>query len=122
MPEKRKILIVDDDPAIVKMLKIRLETEGYDTALAVDGQSALKLFRDYDPDAVLLDIAMPSITGIDVLDGMAMSRPEKSVPVFIISAYPRMFDQVKSYSAVKECFLKPFDVNRLAESIASAVA
>ena len=62
MPDTNKVLVVDDDAALVKMLNVRLWDEGYETELAVDGDTAIALAREHHPDLILLDIAMPGVT------------------------------------------------------------
>jgi len=62
MPDTNKVLVVDDDAALVKMLNVRLWAEGYETELAVDGDTAIALAREHHPDLILLDIAMPGVT------------------------------------------------------------
>lgn len=118
MPGKGKVLIVDDDQSIVKMLNLRLQTEGYDTGLATDGKSAVKLAGKYSPDVILLDIAMPAVTGVDVLKRLARSKRGGDIPVIIITAYPHMIDDVREFDCVKGCFVKPFDMTKLMGKIA----
>ena len=66
MPIKKKILLVDDEQAILKMLSIKLKMSGYDVITASDGQEALNLLGSASPDIMVLDVIMPGINGFEV--------------------------------------------------------
>lgn len=87
MPGKGKILIVDDDAALVKMLNVRLLAEGFETELAVDGRTAIELARERTPDLIILDIAMPGVTGVDVIQKLQSTSADHAIPVLIMTAY-----------------------------------
>ena len=82
---KEKILIVDDDPDIVESLQDRLEYYGYDVSAAYDGEEALKKIDDNPPDLVLLDIRMPGIDGMEVLQRITQKYP--GMLVVMLTAY-----------------------------------
>ena len=71
---QKTILVVDDDPDIVLMLTDRLESLGYATLSAVDGQRALELLESEEPGLVLLDLEMPRMTGLEVLEQVGPAR------------------------------------------------
>ena len=82
---KKRILVVDDEVDFLEILKKRLESEGYEVVTASDGKQAIEKVKKVRPDAVLLDIMMPEINGIDVL---TMIREEdKELPVFMVTAF-----------------------------------
>ena len=81
----KKILVVDDEPDFLRMIKMRLEAKGYDVVTATNGKEALENFKSEKPDAVLLDIMMPGIDGLQVL--RKIRRHDKDLPVFIITAF-----------------------------------
>ena len=124
MPGKGKILIVDDDAALVKMLNVRLLAEGFETELAVDGNTAITLASERTPDLIILDIAMPGVTGVDVIQKLQSASPDSDIPVIIMTAYPHMIRLVDGYGCVRECFTKPFDlplfITRIQEVLAEA--
>jgi DNA-binding response OmpR family regulator len=117
LPGQGKVLVVDDDAALVKMLNIRLWAEGYETELAVNGTTAIALAQTHHPDIILLDIAMPGVTGVDVIEQLQVSEDDRKIPVIIMTAYPHMIEMVKGFPAVKECMTKPFDLSRLVARI-----
>lgn len=125
MPGKGKILIVDDDAALVKMLNVRLLAEGFETELAVDGRTAIELARERTPDLIILDIAMPGVTGVDVIQKLQSTSADHAIPVLIMTAYPHMIDLVSGYDCVRECFTKPFDlplfIGRIQEVLSESV-
>ncbi|MBI3314851.1 MAG: response regulator [Candidatus Omnitrophica bacterium] len=82
---KKKILVVDDEPNFLELIKIRLEANGYEVVLARDGREALERLEGDPVDAVLLDIMMPKMHGIDVLENIR--KKNKTLPVFMITAY-----------------------------------
>ena len=122
MSDRGRVLIVDDDRSVVKMLNVRLQAEGYRTELAVDGATALKLAEEYRPDVILLDLAMPTVTGADVLNELKASPCGRDLPVVIITAYPHMIEVVKGNDSVKGCFVKPFDMSKLVATIKEIVS
>ena len=122
MSGQGKVLVVDDDASLVKMLNVRLWAEGYETELAVNGTIAIALAETHHPDVILLDIAMPGVTGVDVIEQLQDSGDSKDIPVIIMTAYPHRIDMVKSYPAVKECLVKPFDLPKLVARIKEIIS
>ena len=85
MSGRRKILIVDDEPDFVQLLKARLESDDYQVVTAANGKEGLERMKSEKPDVVLLDIMMPKINGLDVLKKMRVR--DKSLPIFMLSGY-----------------------------------
>lgn len=83
-----RVLIVDDDPSIRRMLAASLEKEGYRTADARDGREALEAMRGGQADLVLLDLMMPKVTGWEVLTERAAVPELGKIPVIVITAEP----------------------------------
>ncbi|MDP3791426.1 MAG: response regulator [Candidatus Omnitrophota bacterium] len=81
----RKILVVDDEVDFLEVIKIRLEANGYNVVTAGNGEDALKKLKDEKPDAVLLDILMPGIDGLEVL--RRIRKMDENLPVYIITAF-----------------------------------
>ncbi len=87
----KKILIVDDEPNIVDILKFNLRKEGYDTLEAYDGEEAVSLCNQYEPDLIILDIMLPKMDGFSVCRKI---REKYSVPIIMLTAKEEEFDQV----------------------------
>ena len=83
--KKKKILVVDDEVDFQKIVKARLEADNYDVIIAGGGKEALEKIKKEKPDAVLLDILMPEIDGIDVL--ARIRQVSKDLPVFMVTAF-----------------------------------
>jgi len=88
MPEKPKILIIDDEDAVLKMYKMKLEMEGLTVLTALDGQSGIEVTKKEKPDLILLDIIMPVLNGLDVLKILKEDSETKEIPVFLLTNLP----------------------------------
>ena len=113
MPKKKKILLVDDEKAILNILKIKLRVSGYDIVTAAGGQEALDLISSASPDIMLLDIIMPGIDGFEVLKKM---HTISSLPVIVFSARPENAKKAMSLGAI-DFIAKPFDMDLLVNKI-----
>ncbi|MCC6345565.1 MAG: sigma-54-dependent Fis family transcriptional regulator [Nitrospirales bacterium] len=117
---KRKVLVVDDDGDVRAMLLGVLKDEGFFTTEAIDGAGAVELFRDVLPDAVLLDLNMPSMGGIETLH--EIKRIARNVPVIILTGFgdiPTAVEAIKS-GAYDFC-VKPPDFNKLIITLRRAI-
>lgn len=83
---KKKIMIIDDEPDMVQLLQIELETEGYDVQTASDGKSGLELVKKSVPDLILLDVMMPDINGYEVLAVLRKDSQTMAIPVIMLTA------------------------------------
>ncbi|MBN2880314.1 MAG: response regulator transcription factor [Clostridia bacterium] len=104
----KKILIVDDEPLIVKGLKFSLEQEGYETDVAYDGEEALQKINEGDFDLVLLDLMLPKIDGIAVCQQV---RETKSIPIIMVTAKGEDMDKILGLEYGADDYLvKPFNI------------
>lgn len=102
-----KILIVDDDENICEVIKMYVESSGYDTRVCHNGREAEEVFLEYRPDLVLLDIMLPNIDGIDVLKWI---RKEYETPVIMLTAKGETFDKVLGLElGADDYIVKPFE-------------
>ncbi|MDD5427781.1 MAG: response regulator [Candidatus Omnitrophica bacterium] len=118
---KHKLLIVDDEIDFLEMLKLRLEANNYSVVTAMDGNEALEKFKTEKPAAVLLDILMPGMDGIDVLK--KIRKENSKVPVFIITAFSNeeRFKMANKLNA-SGFIVKTNDLQKEIQNITSAIA
>ena len=114
--EAKKILVVDDNPEILKLLQSRLEAEGYSTISASNGREALEKISLEKPDSILLDIYMFEMDGIDTLKILREKNP--LTPVIIITAFPseETLREAEKYG-VSAYLKKPFQIEELKKAI-----
>ncbi|WP_257160151.1 MtrAB system response regulator MtrA [Corynebacterium cystitidis] len=111
----KKILVVDDDPAISEMLSIVLEAEGLDPIVVNDGNEAVPAFREHDPDLILLDLMLPGMNGVDICKAI---RAESSVPIVMLTAKTDTVDVVLGLeSGADDYITKPFKPKELVARI-----
>ncbi|MBI2914798.1 MAG: response regulator transcription factor [Firmicutes bacterium] len=109
------ILVVDDDPQVVKTISHRLEQEGFAVAAASDGEEALRKFADHKPALIVLDLVLPEQDGLEVLRRI---REESDVPVVILSAKAHEIDRLLGFRmGVDDYVAKPFNPSELAVRI-----
>jgi DNA-binding response OmpR family regulator len=115
-----KVLIVDDEPDVLLLLRVNLEAAGYETVLAADGETALNRIDDGQPDVVLLDIMMPVMDGWGVL--RALSDRDAAPRVVVVSAKSSDRDIVRALtSGALDYVTKPFDPDDLVDVVARTV-
>lgn len=114
-----RILIVEDEVAYVEALKVGLGAEGFDVEAALDGRDAIEVFRQRRFDLVLLDLMLPSVSGLDVLRAI---RKESQVPVIVVSARDSETDIVSALELGADDYLKkPYSVRELVARIRAVV-
>jgi len=121
MKRDPKVLIVDDEPDVLLLLRIELEAEGYDTLLAADGETALRRIFEERPDIVLLDVMMPVIDGWGVLQRLADHRSDTRVVVLSAKASDGDVAHALELGA-HEYVTKPFDPAALLATVAHVLA
>jgi DNA-binding response OmpR family regulator len=115
-----KVLIVDDEPDVLLLLRVNLEAAGYQTVLAADGETALMKIDESQPDVVLLDIMMPVMDGWGVL--RALAERDRAPRVVVVSAKSSDRDIVRALtSGALDYVTKPFDPDDLVEIVARTV-
>jgi two-component system, OmpR family, KDP operon response regulator KdpE len=106
-----RILVADDDPQIVRALRITLGACDYDVVLAADGAAALRKAAELHPDLVLLDLGMPRFSGFEVIEGL---RGWSQVPILVISGRTDSADKVRALDAGADDYVtKPFSIEEL---------
>ena len=110
-----RVLVVDDEPRIIKFLKLRLEASGYEVLTAGSGLDALEQLQAQEPDLLVLDVVMPGMDGFETLKQV---RAFSSVPVIILSAREANTDKVKGLELGADDYLaKPFSPDELVARI-----
>ena len=106
-----KILIADDDPQILRALRITLSARGYDVVTASDGRSALNAAIETHPDLIVLDLGMPGLTGIEVIEAV---RGWSQLPILVVSGRSDSMDKVDALDAGADDYVtKPFAADEL---------
>jgi two-component system KDP operon response regulator KdpE len=114
-----KVLVVDDEPQIVRALRINLSARGYEVLTAHDGATALRLAADGKPDVVVLDLGLPDMDGTDVIAGL---RGWTTLPIIVLSARTDSADKVDALDAGADDYVtKPFGMDELLARLRAAV-
>lgn len=117
---QKKILIIDDEPEIVKMLTDRLTVHGFDTASATDGESGYEKARKYSPDIILMDVTMPGWSGIETANRLKANAGTADIPIiFLTGLSEESISRQYLEKADSFVLLKPFDAKELLELLSS---
>lgn len=114
-----KILVIDDEPSIIKLVTAYLKPEGYEVFTAQDGNAGLKAARAFKPDVILLDLMLPGLDGLEVLSRL---RRESEVYVILLTAKTEETDRVVGLSVGADDYVtKPFSPRELVARIKAAL-
>ena len=115
----KKIMVVDDEPDTVDLVKLVLETEGYEILVAYSGQEALDMIKVNRPDLVLLDIMMPQMDGWMVRKKIVGNEETKDIPVVMLTAKAQPIDKMIGLHVVgvSDYITKPFGRKELINSV-----
>ncbi|MGI5348356.1 response regulator [Streptomyces sp. CA-250714] len=114
-----RVLVVDDEPQIVRALVINLKARKYEVDAAHDGATALRMAADRHPDAVVLDLGLPDMDGVDVIRGI---RGWTRVPILVLSARQTSDEKVEALDAGADDYVtKPFGMDELLARLRAAV-
>jgi two-component system, OmpR family, KDP operon response regulator KdpE len=109
--EHRRILIVDDEPQITRVLRTSLDAHGYDLRVANDGDTALQIARDWVPDLMITDLSMPVIDGLELCRRF---RQRSNAPIIVLSVKGEERTKVQALDAGADDYVtKPFGINEL---------
>ncbi|MFO7560067.1 MAG: response regulator transcription factor [Desulfobacterales bacterium] len=105
--DKKRILIVEDEKHIAEGLRLNISLQGHDAMIAKNGTSALQLWKEWNPDLIVLDIMLPGIDGLSVLQNIRLE--DEQIPILILSAKTTVDDKIKGLSyGVDDYMTKPF--------------
>ena len=111
MPDKKRILVVDDEPQITRVLRTALAGSGYEVRTAEDGHAGLRLAREWQPDLVITDVSMPNMAGIELCGQL---RSESQVPIIVLSVKGGERTKVEALDAGADDYVtKPVGMDEL---------
>lgn len=114
----KKILVIDDEPEIVKVISLRLKANGYEVIPGTSGKEALSLTKEYSPDLVILDVMMPAPNGYKVCRMIKDNPDTKHIPVILLTAKTSESDKFWGKEAgADEYLMKPYNAEELLCSI-----
>ena len=106
----KKILAVDDERHIVRLVQVNLERAGYEVVTAFDGKEALEKVGTENPDLVVLDVMMPYMDGFEVLQNLRKNQATRELPVIMLTAKAQDADVFRGWQSGVDCYLtKPFN-------------
>jgi DNA-binding response OmpR family regulator len=115
---KKKVLVVDDEPSIVRLIQVKLVKEGFEVLTAFNGEEALEKARSEKPDLILLDVMMPKMSGHTVCAELKKDTVLKTIPVIMLTAVGEFEQQLKGLQlGAAEYLTKPFNPKQLVELV-----
>ena len=118
----KKILVIDDEPLVVEVLKIRLRMNNYQVITACDGVEGVERALREKPDLIILDIVMPGLDGYQVCQKLKEDGKTKTIPVIMLTALGQSAERKKGFSfGAYDYIFKPYDDEELLNSIERAL-
>jgi DNA-binding response OmpR family regulator len=116
------VLVADDDPDILALVRFRLERDGYEVLSAPDGETALDLALARTPDLALLDVMMPLLDGYEVTRRLREHGPTATIPIILLTARVQEPDVERGFEAGADDYVtKPFSPQALGERVQAAL-
>lgn len=114
----KKILVVDDEPELLKAITIRLKASGYELVTAPDGVEGLEKAKSLKPDLIVLDVLMPKMDGYEVCRMLKFDEKYKSIPIIMLTAKAQDIDKAVGKKVGADDYLtKPFETQELVDKI-----
>ena len=118
MADKKKILVVEDEPHIIKLISFILKSSGYDVIEAEIGAAGLKKAKTEKPDMIILDVMMPKMDGFEVAKKLKADPATRNIPILMLSSKAQFEDKMKGIdSGATDYITKPFDKQELLEKV-----
>lgn len=115
---RRKILVVEDDPDQLEVIRLSLEAAGFAIGTAANGTDALVKTRSISPDLILLDLMLPGLNGFDVCESLRRDPATASVPIIMLTGMDSQFGRFAGLeSGASDFILKPFDPKQLVSKV-----
>lgn len=117
-PAEITVLVVEDDPVILRLLEVNFELEGFDVLLAHDGEEGLEVARDQRPDVIVSDIMMPKLSGIELVEALKADEKTAGIPIILLSAKAQTGDLKSGLdSGADDYVTKPFEPLELVDRV-----
>jgi DNA-binding response OmpR family regulator len=113
----KKILIVDDEPDILKVVIFRLKKSGYEVLSAVNGEEAIELIKANVPDLIFLDLRLPLLSGAEVCKQLKSNEKLKHIPIILFTASADTVKDILAKTKADDYIIKPFEPEVLLEKI-----
>lgn len=113
----KKILLVDDEPDVLKPVAFRLTASGYDVVTAINGEKAVEMIKTEKPDLVLLDLRLPGINGIEICRIVRSDATLKDIPIILFTASAIHIVEDCAKCGANDYIIKPFDSKDLLAKI-----
>jgi DNA-binding response OmpR family regulator len=115
---ERTILVVDDDPVILRLLEVNFEMEGFVVRSAADGQEGCEVARAEAPDVIVSDVMMPRMSGLELVAELKGDAATAGIPIILLSAKAQVSDVRSGLDAGADDYVtKPFEPNDLVERV-----
>ena len=109
-----KILVVEDEPNQVELIEFNLNSEGYEVVVARDGEEALNLAEEENPDLILLDWMLPKVSGIEVCRQLRRSKISREIPIVMLTARSEESDKIRGLDIGADDYItKPYSIKEL---------
>ena len=109
-----KILVIDDDKAILELVKVNLEMQGHNISTAIDALTGIALANQEQPDLIILDLMLPGVDGFTACQRLRQQDETKEIPILMLTALSRTDDKISGFNAGADDYLtKPFELPEL---------
>jgi DNA-binding response OmpR family regulator len=116
--EAVRVLVIDDDPVILKLLQVNFEMEGFAVLTASDGLQGLQAARDSRPDVVISDVMMPHMNGLELVAALGADEGTDDIPIILLSARAQGTDVTEGLDVGADAYVtKPFDPLQLIDQV-----
>ena len=117
-----KILVVEDEPNQVELIEFNLNSEGYEVVVARDGEEALNLAEEENPDLILLDWMLPKVSGIEVCRQLRRSKMTREIPIVMLTARSEESDKIRGLDIGADDYItKPYSIKELLARVRTAM-
>jgi two-component system alkaline phosphatase synthesis response regulator PhoP len=123
MPQKKKILIVDDEKQLVSLIRLHMEMAGYEALVARDGEEAMEIVKKERPDLMILDLMIPKVDGWEVCKRLRAESGIRNIPVIMLSARTSTADKLRGFECGADDYVtKPFSPRELTVRVKRVLA